>query len=919
MRNPLYLLVAAQAFFIVLGKTYLEFNITWTDIVVAIATAMVAELAFSYIERRRKGEEFKLFMPTSAVAAALGLGLFFRAVSPWYFALAALAAVGSKYLIRVKGKHIFNPSNFAVVTMVFLFPSAATIELTQWGHDILVYLLIAVIAFYIAYTAGVWVTTVSFMMSYTLLLLISIPYHLDILAVHHYGLLGPSLVLFAAFMITDPRTAPSGFYPRVLHGVAVASGFFLLEMVNVRYSLFAASFLTALLGAGSAYVMGFITPHTKLRLPQNLLACLLLLSCMGYAYVHTIVHDGVFPEFGGAIASSFLVMGVESSSIRECNQHPLYTPDPKLGISTPSMTTGAAWGDFDNDGRDDLFVSNIDVPSRLYRNTPDGFVDVTAQAGLPVLNSESAFFADYDNDGNRDLFILNSTSDYLKASAGRPVRIPAPTTVIRVFRNTGGHFTEVTAQLGLADFKLPTGAGTLSFGDYNNDGYLDFIYAEQSAYNDISFQNGRALLKSVYDPYLENVQILVCKPERVKEILSQYGNIAIPGAAAQAAYVQSGGCVMVVTKIQPRPGKITNIDNYTKNIFVEMLFRPGSVHLFENRGGKSFVEHPEFGAYFQNLYASTTEQYFNGGDHPYHDVTQSFYQPVSFDYNNDGKPDIYLSIDWSTNILMRNDGNFHFTDVTQAAGMDYAGNGMGSDVGDYTGDGKPDVVSGNIYKMYLYKNNGDGTFTNEEDRYSLNRLGIAWGVSFLDYNLDGRQDLFVGNGDVETSSNVPRLDLSRPLYRADKLYENTGNGFADVTDQAFCPVDDQLTRPIAVSDYNNDGTPDIFAGYFAYGEARTPPTLLKNTQSGRYLEVNLKGTVSNAEAVGSAVTVTSGTLVQTKFLLLGNSFNSENSHRLLFGLGTTTEPVNIEVHWPSGHKTELINVSADQILTVVEK
>ncbi len=522
MSNPLYLLIAAQTYFLVLGKTRLEFNITWTDVVVAVLTAIAAELAFSYIERRVQKQPFKLFFPASAVAAALGLALFFRATNPIYFAAAALAAIGSKYLIRVKGKHIFNPSNFAVVAMVFLFPSAATIELTQWGNSVPVYLLVAAICFYIAYRAGALFTTLSFLGSYSVLLLLSVFYHIDILAVHHYGLIGPSLVLFASFMITDPRTAPVGFYPRILHGASVAAGFFLLEILGIKYALFVASFLTAFFGVFSTYGMQWINEKKHTTLPKNLLTCLLLVGCMGYFYTRTIQHTGVFVDIK-SVSWSFLFMGVESPSIAQCSRNPLFVPDSKLGITTPSMTTGAAWGDFDRDGREDLFVSTIDVPSKLYRNTSEGFVDVTAKAGLPAFNSQSAFFADYDNDGQRDLFVVYGMQDYIAAAEGQPIVTKPPAIVLRVFRNTGGQFVEKTKELGLADFKLPPSAGTMSFADYNNDGYLDFVYAERSTYHDITSKDNRALLKSFFEPYLDEAQTLVCTPEVVKDILRRYG------------------------------------------------------------------------------------------------------------------------------------------------------------------------------------------------------------------------------------------------------------------------------------------------------------------------------------------------------------------------------------------------------------
>ncbi len=914
--NPLYLLIAAQAFFVVLGKTVLEFNLGWTDIVVGLATAVAAELLFTYIARRAKGLPFELFFPASAVAAALGIAIFFRATDPIYFFLAALVAVGSKYVLKANGKHIFNPSNIAVVVLVFAFPSAATVEFTQWGNSLWVYALVAAICFFISYRAGAWITTLSFLLSYTALLLISVPFHLDILSVHHYGILGPSLVLFASFMITDPRTSPTGTYPRILHGIGVASAFFLLEMLGVKYALFVASFGVTVLTLLSAYAMRLV-PTKAAALPKNSLACLFLVLAMGAAYVQTIRKDGLYVEFT-RVSPAFLLMGVESPSITQCSKTPAFVPDKSFNASA-RMTTGASWGDYDSDGRDDLFVSSIDEPSRLYRNTPLGFVDTTTAAGLPAVNSQSAFFADYDNDGRRDLFVVQGMQDYRTAVDGEPLAQKPKVTAVRVFKNTGSGFSETTKALGLNAFTLPPGGGTLSFADYDSDGYLDFVYAAQANYYDLSPVGNWALLKAFFEPYLNTQQQIICDSAVVTAILQKYGPPEFARAAARDAFVADGGCMLTVERI-PLTKDPQALHHNLDDLFFATAYKPGSAHLFTNRGGNGFTEHAPFAAQLHALYASSTGQSFSTAEHPYDAVSNSFYQPVSFDYNQDGRQDIFLSVDWGTNLLMRNDGRLTFSNMTAEAGMNFYGDGMGADVGDYSGDGLQDVAVSNISKTELYKNNGNGTFTDERWVHRLNPLSIAWGINLFDYDNDGRRDLFVGNGNVETRSDLPRLDLTRALYRSDKLYRRTATGFADVTAQGFCPADGQLTRPSAVADYDNDGYPDLFVGYFAFGVARTPPTLYRNTGTGaHYIAVNLTGTVSNADAVGAVVSVTAGGTTQTQTVLLGSSFYAQSSHRLLFGLGKQTNPVDITVLWPSGIKTVSTAVPVDQLLTITEK
>lgn len=125
-----------------------------------------------------------------------------------------------------------------------------------------------------------------------------------------------------------------------------------------------------------------------------------------------------------------------------------------------------------------------------------------------------------------------------------------------------------------------------------------------------------------------------------------------------------------------------------------------------------------------------------------------------FDYDGDGRPDIYL-LNGSTieavrgrekpprAALYRNLGNWKFEDVTQKAGVANDRWGMGVAVADYDNDGRPDIYVGNFGVSRLYRNNGDGTFTDVAERVGVARKGWSTGASFGDYDGDGRLDLFV--------------------------------------------------------------------------------------------------------------------------------------------------------------------------------
>ena len=152
----------------------------------------------------------------------------------------------------------------------------------------------------------------------------------------------------------------------------------------------------------------------------------------------------------------------------------------QAGIDTIWPTIGGAWGDYDNDGRMDLFLSNGLGRGQLFRNNGDGtFTDVSEKAGVTAMGFGSpAFWWDYDNDGWMDIgqFIWSDHDDViytLRHGEGPPKGQP-----MRVYHNNrDGTFTQVNRDLGLTEC---WGTMSGSFGDFNNDGHLDLVLGNGS-------------------------------------------------------------------------------------------------------------------------------------------------------------------------------------------------------------------------------------------------------------------------------------------------------------------------------------------------------------------------------------------------------------------------------------------------------
>ena len=143
----------------------------------------------------------------------------------------------------------------------------------------------------------------------------------------------------------------------------------------------------------------------------------------------------------------------------------------RAGVDRVSFAKGAAWGDFDNDGFVDLYVSNYGEPNFLYRNRGDGtFEEVAHERGVdgPLMSFPTWFF-DYDNDGWLDLFVASFVPSVDEVARGY-LGLPARAESLRLYHNTGGRFEDVTKAAGLDRVVPAMGA---NFGDFDDDGFPD--------------------------------------------------------------------------------------------------------------------------------------------------------------------------------------------------------------------------------------------------------------------------------------------------------------------------------------------------------------------------------------------------------------------------------------------------------------
>jgi hypothetical protein len=227
-----------------------------------------------------------------------------------------------------------------------------------------------------------------------------------------------------------------------------------------------------------------------------------------------------------------------------------------------------------------------------------------------------------------------------------------------------------------------------------------------------------------------------------------------------------------------------------------------------------------------------------------------------FDYNNDGCPDLFFTNGAAVpglvkgpkdaNRLYRNDGDFHFTDVTEAAGVAGEGYSMGAAAGDFDGDGHVDLFIAGVYRNQLLRNLGNGKF---EDVTSKSRIkSDEWSVAagWFDYDGDGKLDLLVANYGKWTAAEARYCgdkvrDLRvycHPKYfepRPNQLYRNLGGGlFEDVSVKSGIASAKGRGMAVVFADYDGDGRVDAFVT-----NDNLPNFLFHNLGQGKFEEVAL--------------------------------------------------------------------------------
>ncbi len=508
-----------------------------------------------------------------------------------------------------------------------------------------------------------------------------------------------------------------------------------------------------------------------------------------------------------------------------------------------AMGTGVAIGDYDRDGRPDVFIVSKIEPGRLFRNLGDWrFEDVTSAAGVEDASGEwkqGAAFADVDNDGLLDLYVC---------------RFGAAN---QLFINQGdGTFREEAAARGLA---LVDASGMGCFADYDGDGWLD-VYIQTNLW-DVSRH-----------------------PEGQRD------------------------------------------------------------RLLRNNGDGTFRDVTDAAGM--------------------HDQPTQGHSATWWDYDEDGRPDLYVANDFATpDFLYRNNGDGTFTDVLDAVVPHTTFSSMGADLGDVDNDGRIDLfvadMAGTTHEknqrgmadsrgkanlaqneladtavqlLYnaLYLNTGVGRCLEAAHLAGLDATNWTWSPRFEDLDQDGRLDLYVTNGMDREQNNLDlisrrlsalspldriRVTKSSPVLReANLAFVNRGGLRFEEVGRAWGLDRMGVSFGSAFGDFDGDGDLDVIFTNFQEGA-----TVLRNDgQAGSSVIVELRGTASNRYGIGARVELVTRSGSQARQLVLARGYLSTSEPVVHFGCGDDPGIERLTVRWPSGRVQTLEGLATGHRYTVTE-
>lgn len=627
------------------------------------------------------------------------------------------------------------------------------------------------------------------------------------------------------------------------------------------------------------------TPHVRAA-SRTTSICAVLIACVlglraesesswqsreGYRFKRLAVTGG---------QTGFTLLGAEATGLVFTNQ---LLPEAESANQNLLNGSGVALGDFDNDGKCDIFLCSLNGSSALYRNLGAWqFTNVTRASGLANTNwlVRAAAFADVDGDGHLDLVLTR---------CGKGTHL---------FHNRGDGTFEQSAQ---SELVAETGSTSLALADIDGDGDLDLYVAN---YGENTIRSG---MKIATRNVGGKEQVVGRMRNRLKII---HGQIVEYG----------------------EPHVLFRNDGHGR--FAKMSWTDGT---FRDENGAPLTGPPwdlgltavlrdidQDGApdlYVCNDFQDPDRLWINNGRGQFQAIrrealrlTSQFSMGVDFgDVNNDGFDDFIVA-----DMLSRS----HALRMRQLAAV--------SPPLEHTLEKAWDRPQ--THRNTLFLSRGDGTYAEIANYAGVAASDWSWSINFVDVDLDGWQDVLVATGhfydtqDLDAGerrknlSNAQRNDPQRtlsdypPLRTPNVAFRNRGDLTFEEVGHAWGFEAREVSHSIAMADLDNDGDLDAVVNC-----VNDQALLYRNNAAAPRLAVRLRGAPPNTQGIGAKIRVIGGAVpCQRQEVICGGRYLGADDTTRTFAAGGLTNDLRIEVTWRNGNRSVVQHAQANCLYEVIE-